>query len=136
MPRIRTPLARVKLPDPPMGELPMPKGYPERLDDSWAIAQHIVDVSPGDIDFDFVEQYFKGAHAALRYVPLVDLSEGNADGNQRVASKEKAYAKLPAVSRPPIVVQDGGIEDGNHRYRVAKAAGETGMWAYVIEDDE
>lgn len=136
MPRMRLPSA------PPAGKAPTPTipsppaGYPTELKDRYAIAAHIAALAVGDVDEDMIADYYEGAKAVLRFVPLAELTEGHPDHNVRVISREKRYAKLPASTRPPIVIQNGEIEDGNHRYRVAKAAGETGLWCYDVVDEE
>lgn len=137
MPRIRLRRGEPEVARLPEGALAIPEppaGYPTELADRFAIARYIVEQAVGDIDEEFVEEYYRGAQARLRYVPIEELAEGNEAGNQRVPARERRYAKLPAATRPPLVIQHGEIEDGNHRYRVAKAAGEKGLWCYEVVD--
>lgn len=134
MPRIRIPTARLRLPDPPVGPPRAPAGYPETLEDRFAIARHIVNLATGNIDEEMVEEYYAGARGVLRFVPMAEIREGPAENNIRSVAKEKRYAKMPPQTLPPLVIQNGEIEDGGHRYRVAKAAGAMGMWCYDIQD--
>jgi hypothetical protein len=125
---------RLTLPDPPLAPPPKPQGYPDILEDSRAIADHIAALSTGEVDEKMIEEYYGNARATLRFIPMDELQEGPAEANVPSAAKQRRYAKLPALTRPPIVVQFGHIEDGHHRYRVARAAGEPGLWCYDVED--
>ena len=118
--------------------------WPRVLRDQWDIAEYIVSMdtseedSDDEIDLDHVADAYIGCHAVLRTIPLEELNEGNPNVNIRNARKEKRYAKMDLSQQPPIVVNgwDMEIVDGNHRYRVAKAAGNTSMLCYVIGDGE
>jgi hypothetical protein len=136
MPRMRMRHGEPPVAALPEGKLKLPKppaGYAPVLKDDVAIARYIVDQAPGYIDEEMVEEYYGGGKASLRFVPIGELTEGNADGHLRSAAKERRYAKMPAATRPPLVIYNGEIEDGNHRYRVALAAGEPGLWCYDVE---
>lgn len=140
MPRMRLPsTGRLPppLPDPtlPVGAWPKPEGYPDRLDDRFEIARHIAALSPGEVDEGLIEEHYRDTHAVLRWIPMDQISEGNPHHNIPSRKRERAYAKMPRDTRPPIVVEQGEIADGNHRYRVAKAAGDAGMWCYDIVED-
>lgn len=78
------------------------------------------DGNPIELDPEQVEGTLGRCSATLKEVPIDSLTPGFADGNLPDAKKEKAYAKMPMQSMPPIIVQDGVIIDGNHRWRVAK----------------
>jgi hypothetical protein len=111
-----------------------PQKWPARLDDSRMIARYMDSISSDYVDVDMVEEYLQGAHADLKLVPIDELSEGNQDANIRDPRKEAKYSKLDMATMPPLVVQDGVILDGNHRYRIAKAKGVTALWCYVCDD--
>jgi hypothetical protein len=96
--------------------------YPPVLDDAAAIAEYIESVTPDyEIDTEFIEEHFRGTHAVLRKLPIDSIREGNPDANLRSEAKERHYSKLNPETIPPLVVEGGTIEDGNHRYRVTKA---------------
>jgi hypothetical protein len=75
----------------------------------------------GGLDPDEVEGMLGRCTAVLKEVPIDSLKGGFADANLRDEKREKEYSALPLGEMPPIVVQDGVIVDGNHRWRVAKA---------------
>lgn len=108
--------------------------YPPTLADNYEIAAYIESIASDYIDEEMMQEYFNGAHAELRLVPIGEISEGNPDGNVRSAKKERAYSKLSIDTMPPLVIEDGIIQDGNHRFRVAKKAGATALWCYVVEE--
>lgn len=138
MPRLRLPpVGRLPQPDPalPSGAWPAPVGYPETLDDRFAIARHIAELSPGEVDEELIEEYYQDTHAVLRWIPMDQLVPGAPEHNLPSRKLERAYARMPRETRPPILVEHGEIADGHHRYRVALAAGDTGMWGYDIVED-
>lgn len=104
------------------------------LEDADEIAAYIQDTSVNYIDYDLCRENFRGCHAVLRWVPIEEIKDTHAAHHDRVEEREIAYSKLPLDTMPPIILDRGTIEDGHHRYRVAKAANASGMWAYVIED--
>jgi hypothetical protein len=115
---------------------PAPEGYELFLADADAIADHIEECSPTEVDHEFIYEALRGYGAVLKFVPMGEISLGNVDANVAVASKEKKYKKLPLESMPPIFLEEGEVTDGNHRYRVALAKGAIGMWAYVATEEE
>lgn len=121
-----------RLSTPPLGAFPKPEGYPDRLGSAREIADHIDSLTPDGVDMEFVEDYFRGGSAELVFRPLGELVAGNADHNIEVEGRSEAYAALPQSTCPPIVIIDGQIEDGHHRYRVAQAAAWPGMWCYDV----
>lgn len=145
MPRIRlrpaghlpTPEPALPTPDPelPVGAWPKPEDYPDELEDRFAIARHVVTLSPGDVDEELIEEHYRDTYAVLRWIPMDQLAPGNPNNNRRNRKLEREYAGMPRDTRPPILVENGDIADGNHRYRVAKAAGDAGMWCYDILED-
>lgn len=110
--------------------------FPPLLNDAHEIAEYIVRMSPDDVDVDMVAEYFHGCRAVLRMVPISELIEGNADHNIRNKAREKRYAKMDMSTMPPLVVEDGTVRDGNHRFRIAVAKGVAEVPCYVIEYDE
>ena len=84
----------------------------------------------------FPDQDFMAAHTAvLETVPIEDLIEGDPDYNRRNFKKEVEFMELDPLTMPPIVANSKlEIEDGNHRYRVAKKLGLTHMKCYVIQN--
>ena len=113
----------------------IPAGWPPVLADRFAIAAYIEQWSVGEIDVEMVEEHFRDGVGHLRMVPVGELSQGGADTNVRVASREKRYARMDPSTMPPLLVADGLIEDGNHRFRVALKRGETHVPCYVVEFD-
>lgn len=98
------------------------------------IAAYIASVSSAHVDEEAIEEYLgRGSSATLTSVPVSELKPGNADANLRDERKEKRYAKQNPATMPPLVVlDDGRIVDGNHRYRVALAAGVSEIQCYVV----
>ena len=129
------PTRRIKLPI-QTSQWPAPDGYPELLVDDRAIADHIVSLSPGEIDEEMVEECFRGCRARLSWIPIDQITPGHADTNIPNPKREAKYAKLPLQTMPPIVIDQGEIQDGNHRFRVAQAAGAVGLWCYCVEEVE
>ncbi len=84
----------------------------------------------------FSEQNFMTAHTAkLETVPIEDIIEGDPDYNRRNFKKEAGFMDLDPKTIPPIVVNSKlEIEDGNHRYRVAKKLGLKTLRCYVIQN--
>lgn len=109
--------------------------WPKVLRDNREIASYVSDLDPR-VDEEMIEEHYFGCHAVLKLIPIESVKEGPADSNIRSASKEKKFAKMDLAKQPPILVEDGVVLDGNHRYRVAKAAGATDILAYVISYDE
>jgi hypothetical protein len=97
-----------------------------------AISQYIADNSSEAVCREQIEEYMFDAGARLRLIPLSELREGNPDGNAPSAKKAARYAKLPLESMPPLVVMDGVVEDGNHRFRDALRRGAQAVWCYEV----
>jgi hypothetical protein len=110
--------------------------YASTLPDGRAIAQYIASIASGYVDEEMMEEYYRGAKAILSEVPIASLQEGPEAGNIPSKSKLRRYQKMRLETMPPLVVQDGAIEDGNHRYRAAKASGAETVWCYVVVDEE
>lgn len=112
-------------------------GYPDRLENASEIADYITDLDPNasyeDIESTFGDN-FPGCGATLRVVPIGELTPGHPDANIRSVSKEKRFAKM-TTEMPPLVVADGDIMDGHHRYRIALRKGLTTLPCYVIDDE-
>jgi hypothetical protein len=106
--------------------------YSHILKDADAIAEYISSISSSYVNEEFISEYFRGCQAVLKNIPINSVHEGNADSNVRSEAKEKRYIKKSSQTIPPLVVWDGEIVDGNHRYRVAKQLGLTSLWCYVV----
>lgn len=105
------------------------------LEDKHAIARHVESQSPDYVDFDLIADNFFGMRAVLRMVPIHELDGSVQDNHIRVVTNERAYAKLPAGTRPPLLVHtDGDVADGRHRWRDAVKRGETEILCYVVEE--
>lgn len=104
------------------------------LKDHYEIAAYIESVASDYVDREMMEEYYHGAKAVLRAIPASELTPGDADHNIPSKVKERKYAKLPVETMPPLVVQNGQIEDGNHRFRVGLAKGMTEFWCYDVVD--
>jgi hypothetical protein len=104
---------------------------PLLLADNVAIAEYIAALSTNAVDEEMIEDLFRGCSAVLKLLLLDSLCEGRADGNIRSYAKKRRYAKKPVRTMPPIVVDEGDIQDGNHRLirlptpRPARAGTET-----------
>ena len=119
----------------PEAEHPVFGNWPKVLRDNREIASYVSELDPR-VDEEMIEEHYFGCHAVLKLIPIESVKEGPPDSNIRSASKEKKFAKMDLAKQPPILVEDGMVRDGNHRYRVAKAAGATDILAYVISYDE
>lgn len=116
----------------PHAKPPKPAGFSETLD-----AQEIVDYIETHalyaVDHEFVRELFRGTHAVLKLVPISELHEGERDANQRSKKNEDKYLKQDIKTQPPILVENGAVVDGNHRFRANKRRGLTHIWCYVVE---
>ena len=119
----------------PEAEHPVFGNWPKVLRDNREIASYVSELDPR-VDEEMIEEHYFGCHAVLKLIPIESVKEGPADSNIRSASKEKKFAKMDLAKQPPILVEDGMIRDGNHRYRVAKAAGATDILAYVVSYED
>lgn len=111
-----------------------PAGFPEVLEDADQIAAYIVSQSSSHVDEEFTRDYFRGTKAVLKLVPISEIREGDVNTNVRSKAKEKRYAKMDPSTVPPLVIENGKVMDGNHRYRVAVARGATELWCYDVVD--
>jgi len=105
--------------------------FPEELDDQ-GIADYIETYATYEVDNEFVYEKFRGSHAVLQLVPIVDLREGGRDSNLQSKANEGKYLKQSLKTQPPAVVENGEVLDGNHRLRANKRRGLTHMWCYVV----
>lgn len=106
--------------------------FPPLLKDSRAIANYIEEWSTTYVDTLMIEECFLGCKATLQEVALSQLTEGNPDNNMPSKSKEKQYSAMNPKTMPPILVENNQVQDGNHRFRVAKKLQLKTIWAYVI----
>lgn len=113
-----------------------PPDFPPTLADSEEIADHIEACSTDYVDHEFIAEAFAGYGAILRYVPMDEISPGHAESNISDPDKVASYGSLSLETMPPIVIENGAVQDGNHRYKVALSRGAAGMWAYVTIEEE
>jgi hypothetical protein len=118
-------------PDTPSGQLP---SWKPRLKDSREIADYIQSIASSYVDHEMIVEYFRGASAELKWVPIAELRPGHPDANIPSARKLKRYLKMDPATMPPLVVEEGEIMDGNHRYRVAQKRGLSELLCYVTID--
>ena len=98
------------------------------------IAAYIAEYSSDEVDFSLVVDFYHGAEATLQRVQIADLTERAADANVPCATKQAMYESLPEATMPPIVVEGGVVQDGNHRLRACIARGLLNVLAYVVRD--
>jgi hypothetical protein len=108
--------------------------WPQTLADEHAIADYIEKHASDDVDHGLIVDHFRGTRAVLRKVALAEIKPGHPDANVGDPAKTKRYMKMDPATMPPILIEDGVVVDGHHRYRVAKKLGLTEIWCYVIED--
>lgn len=107
------------------------------LDDSVEIAQYIDATSPDGVDVENLEDIYRGKVAVLRYVAIESISPNPAEDNhEEVPERMDGYRALDPATMPPILTENGLIEDGHHRYRIALEKGLTHIWCYELTDDE
>ncbi len=107
--------------------------FPTVLEGSREIAGYVAGLDD-DADEELVLEMFRGCRATLQRVAIGSLEEGPRDAHVRNVAKERRYARKPLASMPPILVEDGVIQDGHHRFRVAKAQGAKEIMAYVVTE--
>ena len=105
----------------------------EMLSTANDIADYIETTSVEDVFTELIIETFKGCRGILKTVPIDDICAGDPDYNIPNDVKQALYDGLDPRTMPPIILQDGIIMDGNHRYRTAIKLGITHMRAYVIE---
>lgn len=110
--------------------------WPAVLQDSREIARYIDSISSDYVDEELIEEYLMGCKAVLKEFPVASISEGDPDHNIADRAKQRAYATLDPSTRPPIVIKDNDVIDGNHRFRDAVARGAETIWAYDVVDDD
>ncbi|SFF34386.1 hypothetical protein, partial [Paracidovorax wautersii] len=110
--------------------------YPEILQDAREIAS-FMERHAGNLDFDaeFAREYFAGAKAVKRLLPVTSLVLGHSDANRAEPNRQAACARLSPETVPPIIVECGEVKDGSHRLRDALARGITHMWCYDVVDE-
>jgi hypothetical protein len=110
--------------------------WPKTLVNEREISEFIFDISVDFVDEEFINEYYSGAAAILRLIPISELKEGPSDGNRPSKKKESTYNMLPLETMPPLVCQNGVVEDGNHRLRSARSRGATHVWCYEVIDKD
>ena len=112
--------------------LKVPEDYEPVLSDADDIVAYMNAFSTEDLDEELMLDYFRGCKAVLKLLPVSSIHQGDPNHNIINPKKQKQYLKLNTKTIPPIIVDNGTVIDGNHRFRVAKALGLTQIWAYVI----
>lgn len=106
--------------------------FDAELKDAEAIAHYVQSLSTCEVDDEFIREYFHGCGAVLKWVPINELQEGDPDSNVKDDDKESLYMDMPTESCPPILIENGKVVDGNHRFRVTQKKGLLGIWAYEV----
>lgn len=121
-----------------MIRLELATAYAKELKDSRDIADYIDGLSKGFVDTELIEEMYHGCSATLKDISASKLKEGPKDANIPSAAKEARYAKMKPSTMPPLMVDEGVIVDGNHRFRAGLSKGMTIFPCYVIEglDDD
>jgi len=105
--------------------------YPKILYDAKEIADYIVSIDP-DYDKDAIEDEFEDKKAILTLIPAKKI---NKDDNHHISfDKQKKYEKMNLDTMPPLVIVNGKIWDGNHRFRAGLKNGKTDFWCYVVKN--
>lgn len=107
------------------------KKWPTHLKDVDAIIDFCNEIGDIDEDEDMLLTLFDGMSADLKEV---DISKLHRQKDVDLRGDEDDYADMPAETAPPILVlADGEIQDGAHRYEAAKIRGDKKMFAYVLK---
>lgn len=115
---------------------PKPPGFAERLKNGDEIADYIETWAGYPVDNEFVSERFRDHHAELKLLPITEIKPGWQGANVRNPANERKYQRMSVKTIPPILVQDGVIVDGHHRFRSAQKRGLTHLWAYVVDWDK
>ncbi len=107
--------------------------WPEHLPDNTAIAAFVSEASPYPICEEQIEEMYIGCRAALRWTAVAELQPGPAESNTEEEARQAECDRRPPASMPPLLVDDGHVMDGNHRYRSLRKRGITHCWAYHVE---
>jgi hypothetical protein len=104
------------------------------LTDNRAIAEYVARCSPYEICEEQIEDNYIGCNAVLEWRALDTLTHGNADGNQADSERQKVCDALHLEKMPPLLVDSGEVQDGNHRLRALLKRGVTHFWIYNIQE--
>jgi hypothetical protein len=115
-------------------------GYPVLLKDAAEIAQHLFETTPENenMNMEFIQECMWGKQGILVRIPTdqAKADERNTDNHMAVEGRDELYAKMPSMTRPPILLNEEGlIQDGHHRKRAAQKRRDTYMLAYQLLDD-
>ena len=108
--------------------------WARELADNRAIAEYVARFSPYDICMEQVEDNYIGCKAVLEWRALDTLTLGHPDINQEDAKRQKVCDDLRLKTMPPLLVDGGKVEDGNHRLRSLLKRGESHFWVYNIQE--
>ena len=106
--------------------------WPKTLRDNVAIARYIDETSSDFVDTERIEDEYIGCVGVLIYVNPKNLKPGPVDSNVKSKKKQAAYSKLPWETRPPIIIYNDKVVDGNHRLRDALSKNEPRILAYNV----
>lgn len=109
--------------------------YPSRLNDEYEIAEYISQLASDYVDEELIQDYFRDSYADLKVVSIDSIEEGDPNHNIKQNKKERKYLKMDPNTIPPLVVDNGTIIDGNHRYRVAKQLGLKTIKIYDVQEN-
>ena len=107
--------------------------FPPILRGAREIADYCHTWAIDDMSDDMMLEYFRDCNAVLKLVPINTLQEGPPDSNISKPSKEAKYIKMNPKTMPPIIVSNGVVIDGHHRFRVAKKLGLKEIWIYDVQ---
>jgi hypothetical protein len=107
-------------------------GYKPVLKDAYEIADYIQETSPQDVDCGLIVDFFMGTKAILKEVPIDSISPDKDQDHHIKSNKKLKKYKSMTTNPPPIMVEDGIIRDGHHRFEVAKYQGKKTILIYDI----
>jgi len=93
--------------------------YSTELINNFEITDYIETYASSYIDKGLVEDYFFGCKAVLKEEFITKLISEEAN-HQKHEILENKYIEYPIETMPPLIVENGVILDGNHRFRVLK----------------
>lgn len=103
------------------------------LKDGQQIAEYMESMSAEGVDRQQIEDRFVSSRARLQLVPTHSFTTTITPLDARSVAPLPRFAKLLPATRPPILIENGVVVDGNHRVRDARYRAEKYLWAYVVE---
>lgn len=108
--------------------------WPLFLQNPSAVADYVSNHSPYEICSEQIEEMYIGCRARLRWTALNEIRLGPSSNNMEDETRQKICNHRPVETMPPLLVDDGQIMDGSHRFRSLMLKGQTHFWVYHIED--